>query len=52
MNPFCREAAHLAPLTEGSPLEDGRRQAQELDKRAAVAEAYSALVSSAEAAAR
>ena len=39
MNPVCREAAHLAPLTEGSLLEDGWRQAQELDKRAAMAEA-------------
>ena len=42
MSPFCRGAAHLAPFTEGSPLEDGRRQALELDKRAAAAVAYQA----------
>ena len=37
MNPSCRGAADPAPLVEGSLLEDGCRQALELDKRAAAA---------------
>ena len=40
MSPFCREAALLARIAEGPPLEDGGRQALELDRRAAVATAY------------